>query len=68
MICTARHYHSGHTIKEHEMRQACGTCGREVRAGVWWGKVKKNHLEYLAIAGRIIITVIFNKQDGKHLD
>jgi len=49
------------------MRRGCGTNGREVHAGVWQEKVKKNHLEYLAIAGRIIINQIFNTQNGKHL-
>jgi hypothetical protein len=28
--------------------------------------LKKNYLEYIGIAGRIIIKLIFNKQNEKH--
>jgi hypothetical protein len=38
----------------------------EVHTWFWWGKMKKrDHLEDLAVDGRIILKWVFKKRDGR---
>jgi hypothetical protein len=52
-------------IKKNEMGGACGTyqgAGTCVNAGLWWGNLRKfDHLEGLAMDGRIILKWILKK-------
>jgi hypothetical protein len=51
---------------KNEMGGACGTCGRQLHAGFWWGYlIERDHLVDLGIDGTIILKLMLKRWDGE---